>query len=70
MKKAEKLEVLKREHLGEFVKTRKDVFDELSNECGMFCCCGRLATGLHQTSCRKFNDWVDSETIERLSYLM
>ena len=40
MKKAEKLEVLKREHLGEFVKTRKDVFDELSNECGMFCCCG------------------------------
>ena len=70
MKKYEKLEYLKNANFGLFVKTRKMVFDELSDQQTMFCCCGKLATGLHESNCTKFNNKVDAETIKRLSYLL
>ena len=70
MKKYEKLEYLKNADFGLFIKTRKMVFDELSDQQTMFCCCGKLATGLHESNCTKFNNKVDAETIKRLSYLL
>ncbi len=70
MKKSEKLEVIKSKNLGLFVKTRQQVFNELSDQQTMFCCCGKLATGLHESHCRRFNDKVDSETIKRLDFLL
>ena len=70
MKKYEKLEYLKNANFGLFIKTRKMVFDELSDQQTMFCCCGKLATGLHESNCTKFNNKVDAETIKRLSYLL
>ena len=70
MKKSEKLEVIKSKNLGLFVKTRQQVFNELSDSQTMFCCCGKLATGLHESHCRRFNDKVDSETIKRLDFLL
>lgn len=36
----------------------------------MFCVCGKLATGLHESSCRKFNKVVDAETVKRLNHLI
>ena len=70
MKKYEKLEYLKNADFGLFIKTRKIVFDELSDQQTMFCCCGKFATGLHESNCTKFNNKVDAETIKRLSYLL
>ena len=70
MKKIEKLEYLKNADFGLFIKTRQMVFDELSDQQTMFCCRGKLATGLHDTNCTKFNNKVDAETIKRLSYLL
>ena len=70
MKKYEKIAYLKDADFGLFVKTRQMVFDELSNQQTMFCCCGRLATGLHEMNCTKFNNKVNEETIKRLSYLL
>ena len=70
MKKHEKLAYLKDADFGLFVKTRQMVFDELSDRQTMFCCCGRLATGLHEDNCTKFNNKVNSETINRLSHLL
>ena len=70
MKKYEKLEYLKNADFGLFIKTRQMVFDELSDQQTMFCCCGKLATGLHESNCIKFNNKVDTETIKRLSYLL
>lgn len=70
MKKDEKLAYLKDANFGLFVKTRQMIFDELSDQQTMFCCCGRLATGLHERNCTKFNNKVDTETINRLSYLL
>ena len=70
MKKYEKLEYLKNADFGLIIKTRQMVFDELSDKQTMFCCCGKLATGLHESNCIKFNNKVDTETIKRLSYLL
>ena len=70
MKKHEILAYLKDAHFGLFVKTRQIVFDELSDQQTMFCCCGRLVTGLHERNCTKFNNKVDGETIKRLSHLL
>lgn len=70
MNKQEKLTKLKLEHLKEFLDTRESVFRELSDKQTMFCCCGRIATGMHERYCGKFNNKVDSETIKRLDYLL
>ena len=70
MKKHEKLAYLKDADFGLFVKTRQMVFDELSDRQTMFCCCGKLATGMHEMNCTKFNNRVVAETIKRLSYLL
>ena len=70
MKKHEKLAYLKDANFGLFVKTRQMVFDELSDQQTMFCCCGKLATGMHEMNCTKFNNRVVAETIKRLSYLL
>lgn len=70
MKYAEKLEYLQEHHLMTFIKTRQKVFDELSDQQTMFCCCGRLATGLHEMHCQKFKRKVNSETIKRLADLL
>ena len=66
----EKLSYLKDTDFSLFVTTRQIVFDELSDQQTMFCCCGKLATGLHESNCTKFNNKVDAETIKRLSYLL
>ena len=50
-----------------WVSTRQKVFDELSERQTMYCCCGKLATGLHERNCKKFNDKVDIETLKRLT---
>ena len=70
MKKYEKLEYLKNADFGLFVKTRQIVFDELSDQQTMFCCCGKLATGAHESRCSKVNNRVLTETIKRLSCLL
>lgn len=70
MKKHEKLAYLKASNFTLFVKTYAEVWDELSDQQTMFCCCGRLATGLHERNCKKFRDKVDTETIVRLKHLL
>ena len=70
MKKWEKLAYLKDNYFGLFLTTRQQAFNDLSDQQEMFCCCGRLATGLHEMNCTKFNNKVNEETIKRLSYLL
>ena len=69
-KKWENLTYLKDNHFNLFVDTREEVFNELSQQQTMFCCCGRLATGNHENNCSKFNNKVDAETINRLKHLL
>jgi hypothetical protein len=69
MKHCEKLNFLADNYFDLFFNTRKSVEIELSNK-SLFCCCGALATGLHEMHCTKFKNKVNSETIKRLSYLL
>lgn len=70
MKHEEKRIFLIGSHWAEWLKTRNEVFNELSDKQQLLCCCGRLATGLHESSCSKFNHKVDAETIRRLKHLI
>nr|DAT90465.1 MAG TPA: hypothetical protein [Caudoviricetes sp.] len=70
MTKHEKIAFLYENFQGEWVATRAEVFDLLSRSQPLFCICGKLATGLHETHCRRFNTRVDSETIKRLEHLL
>lgn len=53
MKKFEKLAYLKDNYFGIFLTTRIEAFNDLSDEQTMLCCCGRLATGLHEKNCTR-----------------
>jgi fructose-1-phosphate kinase PfkB-like protein len=70
MKNNNKLKYIQDNHFNEWLKTRQEVENELSEEQLMFCICGRLATGLHEGICRKFADKVNKETLKRLEYLL
>lgn len=66
MKFEEKMELIRNEHFALWLKTRQEMFDKLSYEQSMFCVCGRLATGMHEMNCRKFNKKVDQETVKKI----
>ena len=66
----EAIEFLKQNHLSIFVKTRQEVEIRVSNNQNMFCICGRLATGLHESNCKKFQKKVDQETAKQLKHLV
>ena len=70
MKKEEKIQYIQDNHFKEWLKTRREVEDEISNSQSMFCVCGRLATGLHESMCRKFQNKINDETVKRLSNLI
>ena len=69
MKLPEKIRYLLDNHMNDWLNTRKIVDVEISDQCSMFCVCGRLATGLHEKSCSRFNNKVNSETVKRLKHL-
>ena len=52
----------------DWLKTRKEVEDEISNNQPFFCVCGRLATGLHESSCKKLQNKITRETLKRLKH--
>lgn len=70
MKKLEKIDYLQKNHLCEWVKTHAQVERELSDAHDLFCECGHLATGAHESGCRKLRNKIMSETIRRLSHLL
>jgi hypothetical protein len=69
MKLTEKLQYIQDHHFSDWLNTRGTVRDDFSNKQSRFCLCGRLATGLHESGCRKFNDAITKETLERLKHL-
>lgn len=70
MKKQDKLNYLFNNHYSEWIKTRTEVDNELSEKQSMFCVCGKLATGLHESHCKRFKAKVDNETLNRLKHLI
>jgi len=70
MKESEKTKTLQDNHFSEWLKQRHIVEDELSQKQSMFCLCGKLATGLHERNCKKFNLFVNKETMKKMKHLL
>ena len=70
MKESEKIQKLQDLHFPVWMKERRIVSDNLSDRQTMFCICGKLATGLHESTCKKFIKWVNTETVRKLSHLI
>lgn len=70
MKFTEKLLYIQDNHFSEWLKTRQKVEDKISNSQQLICVCGRLATGLHEGCCRKFQYKVNVETVKKLEILL
>ena len=69
MKLSEKLAYIQEYHFSDWLKTRREVEDDLSDRQGMFCLCRRLTTGLHESHCKRFQNKITSETVKRLKGL-
>lgn len=70
MKLRDKLDLLQTNHMGDWLKVRRSVEDELSSQQAMWCLCGRLATGLHESHCTRFRNKVTRETVKRMKHLL
>lgn len=70
MKMQEKVDYLFNNHYQEFVNVRVLVDQEVSKEHLMFCVCGRLCTGLHERTCSRFRNKVNSRTVKKLKHLI
>lgn len=70
MKHDEKVEFLQENHFGEYMAKYRETEDQVSDSQSMYCCCGRLATGLHEGRCRKFNNKVQRQTVKALKDLI
>ena len=68
-KKAEKLAFLFKYAMKDWLKARQEADEEVSREHEMFCVCGKLCTGLHESSCKRFRDKVDTRAINRLKHI-
>lgn len=66
----DKISVLQDKHFSEWLKMRQTVAHEISDSQTMFCVCGRLASGLHESSCSKLALKINKETVKRLSHLI
>lgn len=64
------LDFLQEHHFPEWLATRRAVEDELSLAQPLRCICGGLATGLHESVCRKFQKKVTEWTVRRLIHLL
>ena len=70
MKREDNILYLKEKYPSLWVKSHKNAEMELSDSQYVYCCCGILATGLHEMNCPYFQKKVDSITLKRLSHLI
>lgn len=66
MNLTEKLKSLQDNHLGEWILTRDKVAKEFSENQPTFCICGKLASGLHESNCRRLSNAITKETVKRM----
>lgn len=70
MTRKEKINYLINNYPEEYKKAKSQATNIVDNKYPIFCCCGKIATGLHTQSCRKFNEQVDREVILLLNKLL
>ncbi len=56
-------------HFGKWLDTRQKNELRMSDEQHVFCCCGKIASALHENCCRRFQEKVNKATIKELEPL-
>lgn len=70
MTRDEKISWLQQHAPGPYARAAAEAINELDELTPMFCFCGKLATGLHTSHCRKFNERKKTLIIKKLKGLL
>jgi hypothetical protein len=70
MKIAEKIAYLMENHPKEWREAHTTADTLVSSQCAMWCVCGKLCTGLHERTCARFKNKVNSEAAKQLKHLL
>lgn len=70
MTKNEKIAWLQNHVPGPYARARAEAEKELDELTPVFCFCGTLATGLHTSHCRKFQERMKTKIIEKLKDIL
>lgn len=70
MNKKDKIKYLIDYHSEDYKKALKESIEECDSETPMFCYCRRLATTLHVSRCKSYNEHVDTKIIAKLKHLL
>lgn len=63
-------EWLRDNHWREWITTRENKIQRLSCRQKMWCCCGAVASSMHEERCAMFQNKVDAATIKSLKHLL
>ena len=55
---------------GPYARAREKALVELDEQTPVFCFCGALATGLHTSHCRRFQDRLKTKILRELNGLL
>lgn len=70
MTKNEKISWLLQHAPGPYARARAEAEKELDDLTPIFCFCGSLATGLHTSHCRKFQERLKTRIIGKLKDML
>lgn len=70
MTKNEKISWLQQHAQESYIQAQAEAENELDEITPMFCFCGALATGLHTSHCRKFQEKLKTRIISKLEELL
>lgn len=55
---------------GPYARAKAEAMNELDDITPIFCFCGALATGLHTSHCKKFQERLKTKIIQKLKGLL
>lgn len=62
----EKIEYLQEKYFTKWCEIRLSIAEKTADEQPLFCVCNKLATGLHEMTCRKLQKLINKKTVEAL----
>lgn len=69
MTKNDKIALLIQHAPGPYARAKAEAMNELDDMTPIFCFCGALATGLHTSHCKKFQERLKTKIISKLKDL-
>lgn len=70
MNKNDKIRWLLQHAPGQYARARAEAMNELDDMTPIFCFCGALATALHTSRCKKFQERLKTRIIQKLKNIL